>query len=85
MFIGFKNITTVQLNNNQQQNNQNQNICLAFTVDDIENEYRKLQALGVRIIEPPAKRPWGTVNMSFCDPDNNVIYSGSFGRERCEY
>ena len=25
MFIGFKNITTVQLNNNQQQQNQNQN------------------------------------------------------------
>ena len=25
MFIGFKNITTAQLNNNQQQNNQNQN------------------------------------------------------------
>ena len=25
MFIGFKNITTVQLNNNQQKNNQNQN------------------------------------------------------------
>ena len=25
MFIGFKNITTVQLNNNQQNNNQNQN------------------------------------------------------------
>jgi hypothetical protein len=25
MFIGSKNITTVQLNNNQQQNNQNQN------------------------------------------------------------
>ena len=55
-------------------NNQNQNICLAFTVDDIENEYRKLQALGVRIIEPPTKRPWGAVNMSFYDPDNNVIY-----------
>ena len=25
MFIGLNNITTVQLNNNQQQNNQNQN------------------------------------------------------------
>ena len=25
MFIGFKNITTVQLNTNQQNNNQNQN------------------------------------------------------------
>ena len=55
-------------------NNQNQNICLAFTVDDIENEYRKLQALGVRIIEPSTKRPWGAVNMSFYDPDNNVIH-----------
>ena len=55
-------------------NNQNQNICLAFTVDDIESEYRKLQALGVRIIEPSTKRPWGAVNMSFYDPDNNVIY-----------
>jgi predicted enzyme related to lactoylglutathione lyase len=42
--------------------------------DDIENEYRKVQTLGVRIIEPPTKRPWGAVNMSFYDPDNNVIY-----------
>ena len=23
---------------------------------------------------PPTKRPWGAVNMSFYDPDNNVIY-----------
>lgn len=29
---------------------------------------------GVRTIEPPTKRPWGAVNMSFYDPDNNVIY-----------
>ena len=27
-----------------------------------------------RIIEPPTRRPWGAVNMSFYDPDNNVIY-----------
>ena len=59
-------------------NNQNQNICLAFTVDDIENEYRKVQSLGVRIIEPPIKRPLGAVNMSFYDPDNNVIYFRQF-------
>ena len=61
-------------------NNQNQNICLAFTVEDIENEYRKLQALGVRIIEPPTRRSWGAVNMSFYDPDNNVIYLRSYKR-----
>lgn len=55
-------------------NNQNQNICLAFTVADIQKEYEKVLALGAKIIEPPAKRPWGATNMSFYDPDNNVIY-----------
>ena len=62
-------------------NNQNQNICLAFTVDDIEKEYRKVLALGARIIEAPAKRPWGTVNMSFYDPDNNIIYFRGFPKD----
>ena len=65
-------------NDGTEKNNQNQNICLAFTVDDIEKEYEKVKALGVKIIEPPAKRPWGAVNMSFYDPDNNMIYLRSF-------
>ena len=55
-------------------NNQNQNICLAFTVDDIDKAYEKVLSLGARIIEPPAKRPWGVMNMSFYDPDNNMVY-----------
>ena len=56
----------------------NKNICLAFTVEDIEKEYSTVRALGARIIEPPTKRPWGAVNMSFYDPDNNVIYFRQF-------
>ena len=63
-------------------NNQNQNVCLAFTVDDIEREYRKVLALGAEIIEPPTKRPWGATNMSFYDPDNNVIYLRSFSKDK---
>lgn len=55
-------------------NNANQNICLAFTVDDIEKEYRKVLDLGAEVIEGPTARPWGAVNMSFYDPDKNVIY-----------
>lgn len=55
-------------------NNQNQNICLAFTVDDIEKEYKKVLDMGARIIEGPTKRPWGAINMSFYDPDNNMIF-----------
>ena len=59
-------------------NNRNQNISLAFTVDDIEQEYRKLLSMGVEMIEKPTLRPWGAVNMSFYDPDGNVIYFRSF-------
>lgn len=59
-------------------NNNNQNICIVFTVDDIEKEYQKVLALGVELIEKPTKRPWGAVNMSFYDPDRNVIYLRSF-------
>ena len=62
-------------------NNQNQNICLAFTVDDIEREYQRVLALGAKVIEPPTKRPWGAVNMSFYDPDDNVIYFRCFPKE----
>ena len=68
-------------NDGTAKNNRNQNICLAFTVDDAEKEYEKVLALGARIIEPPVRRPWGAVNMSFFDPDNNIIYFRSFPEE----
>lgn len=55
-------------------NNQNQNICLAFTVDDMEQAYQKVLAMGARIIQGPTKQPWGATNMSFYDPDNNIIF-----------
>ncbi len=73
-YIISEETTLTVYNDGTVKNNQNQNICLAFTDDDIESKYRKLQALGVRIIEPPTKHPWGAVNMSFYGPDNNVIY-----------
>ena len=67
-----------------QKNNQNQNICLAFTVDDMDKAYKKLLSLGVRIIEPPAKWPWGAINMNFYDPDNNIVYLRSFQKNTKE-
>ena len=71
-------------NDGTEKNNQNQNICLAFTVEDIDKEYEKVLSLGARIIEPPAKRPWGAINMSFYDPDNNVVYLRSFQKDTKE-
>lgn len=61
-------------------NNQNQNICLAFTVDDVDAEYARLLEYGVTVIDPPTTRPWGARNMHFCDPDGNHIFFRSFPR-----
>lgn len=65
-------------NDGSVKSNDNQNMCIAFTVDDMEKEYQKVLKLGAEIIEKPTKRPWGAVNMSFYDPDRNVIYLRSF-------
>ena len=65
-------------NDGTAKNNQNQNICLAFTVEDIDEAYKKVIKLRAEIIESPMVRPWGATNMSFYDPDRNVIYLRSF-------
>ena len=60
-FIIAEEIMLTIYNDGTVKNNQNQNICLAFTVDDIDREYEKVKALGAKVIEPPTKRPWGAV------------------------
>ena len=46
------------------------NVCLAFTVENVDKEYER----GVEIIDLPTARPWGMKNMSFLDPDGNRVY-----------
>ena len=53
-------------------------IRLAFTVEDIYAEHSRLIAMGAEILEGPTPRPWGAVNLSFRDPDGNVVYLRSF-------
>ena len=59
-------------------NNDNRNICLAFTCEDVDKEFERLKkldgALEVQIIEEPETQPWGARNMSFYDPDGNIVY-----------
>ncbi|WAJ23872.1 VOC family protein [Lacrimispora xylanolytica] len=54
------------------------NICIAFTVNDVDMEYERLKNMGVEIVDPPTMRPWGAKNMSFLDPDHNLITFRSF-------
>ena len=73
-FIITEGTTLSIYNNGEVKNNQNQNISIAFTVDDVDNEYERLQNLGIYIIDAPKLQPWGAKNMHFYDPDDNHIY-----------
>lgn len=67
--------TTLSIyNNGKAKNNQNENISIAFTVPDVEEEYIRLSELGIAITDPPKVQPWGAKNMHFRDPDGNHIY-----------
>lgn len=52
----------------------NGGISLAFTVENVDEEFERLTKHGVEIINPPTVRPWGMKNMSFKDTDGNCIY-----------
>lgn len=73
-FILSEETTLTVYNDGTAKNNQNQNISLAFTVEDIQKAYEMVKQLGAKILEPPTLRPWGATNMSFYDPDGNVVY-----------
>ncbi len=57
-FLIDEETTLTVYNDGSIKNNQNQNICLAFTVDDIDKVYKKVLTMGARIIEEPTKQPW---------------------------
>jgi predicted enzyme related to lactoylglutathione lyase len=77
-FISTDTVALTVYNDGTKKNNQNNNISIAFTVDDVDKEYNRLVNLGVPIIDPPTTRPWGARNMHFCDPDGNHVYFRSF-------
>lgn len=79
-FIITEGITLSVYNNGEVKNNQNQNISIAFTVDDVDAEYERLLKLGICIIDAPKLQPWGAKNMHLCDTDGNHIYFRSIAK-----
>lgn len=67
-------------NDGSRKDNNNNNICIAFTVEDVDKEYQRLLETGVEIMDKPETRPWGARNMSFLDPDGNRIYLRSLAK-----
>lgn len=72
-FILTEETTLTVYNDGSVKNNDNRNISIAFTVEDLDAQYERILAMGARFIEGPAIRPWGARNMSFFDPDGNVV------------
>jgi len=56
-------------------------MSMAFTVDDVDDEFVRLKSLGIKIIDEPTVRPWGAKNMRFCDPDGNFVVFRSFPKK----
>jgi catechol 2,3-dioxygenase-like lactoylglutathione lyase family enzyme len=46
---------------------------LVMRCDDLEADYQRLQASGVRFDGPPQERPWGGFEAVMYDPDGNGI------------
>lgn len=68
-------------NNGLHKNNDNENISIVFTVDDVDEEYKRLLKLGVEILKKPESYPWGTRDIQFLDPDGNCISFRTFIKE----
>jgi len=45
---------------------------LGWAVTDLNAFHERAQQLGVRVISPPTKQPWGGWQASYADPDGNV-------------
>jgi predicted enzyme related to lactoylglutathione lyase len=70
--------TTLTIYNDGTTKNTGNNISLAFTVEDVDQEYQRLLDMGVTIIDKPTTQPWRTRNLHFLDPEGNHIYFRAF-------
>ena len=46
---------------------------LEFNVDNVDDDYNRLQQLRVEIVKTLATQPWGNRSFYFRDPDGNLI------------
>ena len=50
-----------------------QGLLLAFVVDNLDDEFARLQAAGARVVTPPETEPWGERYCQFADP-NGIVW-----------
>jgi uncharacterized glyoxalase superfamily protein PhnB len=48
-------------------------IILDFVVDNVDDEYARIDSLGVDWVMPPTTQPWGNRSMLFRDPEGHLV------------
>ena len=48
-------------------------IVLDFVVDDVDQEFERINQLGVDWVLEPTTQPWGNRSMVFRDPEGNLV------------
>jgi hypothetical protein len=48
-------------------------VVLQFRVDDVDQQYLRLQDFVKTWVKPPTTQPWGTRSIYFRDPDGNLV------------
>jgi catechol 2,3-dioxygenase-like lactoylglutathione lyase family enzyme len=51
----------------------NRSLILEFEVDNVDEEYRRLESLVKVWVKPPTTQPWGTRSVYFRDLDGNLV------------
>ncbi|MDQ7096714.1 VOC family protein [Desulfosporosinus sp. PR] len=51
----------------------NRNLILEFNVANVDDEYMRLEKLGVEFVKPLTTQPWGNRSFYFQDPDGNML------------
>ena len=46
---------------------------IEFEIEDVDQEFERLQAMNVEIVKPPTTQPWGRRSVWFRDPDRNIV------------
>lgn len=57
------------------------NVIVGFNVDDVDEEYKRLLALGTKMLNEPTTHPWGARSFQFRDPDGNILNFRSVPKE----
>jgi uncharacterized glyoxalase superfamily protein PhnB len=48
-------------------------LIIAFVVDDVDAEFRRMRHAGAAVVTPPETEPWGERYCQFLDPNDVVV------------